>query len=641
MNHPGMHSSSSSAKSSPQYDVIVVGGGHAGCEAALSCARMGARTLMLTMRLDTVAAMPCNPAIGGVAKGQVVREIDALGGEMGKAADATVLQFRMLNRSKGEAVWSPRAQCDRRLYHEYMRKTLERQDNLSLKAGEVCGFLISRDHAAGVVLSDGTTIGCRCVIVTTGTFLNGTIHIGLRNFPGGRIGEQPSVGLSETLRTLGFHVLRFKTGTPARVHKDSIDYSKMEIQEGDAHPVPFSHFTDRSHWPYRTQLPCWITYTTKSTHEAILENLDRSPLYSGVITGIGPRYCPSIEDKVVRFKDKDRHQVFVEPEGFTADEMYLNGVSTSLPEDVQERIVRSIPGLENAKILRYGYGIEYDFCPPTQLTPWLETKLVKGLFFAGQINGTTGYEEAAAQGLMAGINAVLVGLRQDEPFVLRRDEAYIGVLVDDLVTKGVMDPYRLFTSRAEFRLLLRTHNADLRIMDYGFRYGLINECFLLHYEKYRRAVESVAVSLEKMHIPESQRTIADEIRSGDSIEEVLEKLSREQRGQLSADASLDPRSPWSADTALYEACIQVKYAGYVERALQYAARLRELDHVRIPADFDYTAVPGLLGESRVKLSVVRPTTLGQASRVSGVTPADIGILMVFLKRRATSGGELR
>ncbi len=585
-----------------QYHIIVIGAGHAGCEAALAASRMGLRTLLVTMHLDAIARMSCNPAIGGLAKGQIVREIDALGGEMGFVTDQAGLQFKMLNRSRGPAVWSPRAQCDKQLYHMTMKNSLERQWNLDLLQAEVTGLLVEHGRACGVTTQTGERIPCDAVIVTAGTFLKGLIHVGLTHFPGGRFGEFPSDTLSDSLKKdAGLEVLRLKTGTPPRINSQSVDFSKMTLQPGDEPPVPFSHFTESAAWrASKKQLSCWLTYTSEETHRVIRENLDRSPLYAGIIKSVGPRYCPSIEDKVVRFPDRDRHQIFLEPEGYCTTELYANGISTSLPQDVQDRIVHSIAGLENACIMRYGYAIEYDFCPPTQLHPTLETKTVQCLYLAGQVNGTTGYEEAAAQGLMAGINASRA-LTGKAPLVLRRDEAYIGVLIDDLVTKGVDEPYRMFTSRAEYRLTLRSDNADLRLMDHGRDIGLISPEAYARFGKYRDAVKR-AVEGKDVQLPPP-----------------------------------DELSPWNYEQITAEAAIEKKYKGYIERQTLQAAKLIKMEHKRIPADFDYTIIKSLLTETRQKLNKVRPHTIGQASRISGVTPADIALLLIHLRKPGQSG----
>ena len=599
------------------FDIIVVGAGHAGCEAALAGARMGYSVLLLTMNLDTVAQMSCNPAIGGLAKGQIVREIDALGGEMAKVTDRTAIQFRILNRSKGPAVQSPRAQCDRALYRQTMKNVLESQQGLLLRQEEVTKILVENNHVKGVQTKTGTIYNAKAVILTTGTFLKGLIHIGLKNFPAGRFGEFSAEYLSDSLRELGFEVKRLKTGTPPRINARTVDFSKLEIQEGDKPPIPFSHFTDQNELLSRKQLPCWITYTNEKTHQYIRDSLDRSPLYTGVIKSIGPRYCPSIEDKVVKFADKDRHQVFLEPEGYNTLEMYCNGISTSLPEDTQEKIVHSLPGCENAQITRYGYAIEYDFCPPTQLKPTLETKLIEGLYFAGQINGTTGYEEAAGQGIIAGINAVLK-LRGEPPFILGRNEGYIGVLIDDLVTKGVLDPYRMFTSRAEFRLVLRSDNADLRLMDYGYKFGLIDSKYYKNFYKYRQILNDEIQELEKTGK-------AQLIRQGKTYDEAVSE-------SYLLNVSNDELSPWSIEKIKRQIEIEIKYSGYIKRQLQEIEKFKKLENKKIPPDFDYDKVRGLLKEAQIKLKQIRPQSIGQASRISGVTPSDIAILLVHLQK---------
>ncbi len=577
-----------------KYDIIVVGAGHAGCEAALAASRRGFKTALVTLQLDAIAQMSCNPAIGGIAKGQIVREIDALGGEMAWTTDTAGLQFRMLNMSRGAAVWSPRAQCDKKLYHLLMKASLEKTKNLDIIQGEAIRILVDGTRATGVELKINTSIFADAVIITTGTFLRGVIHVGLTQFPGGRFGEFPADSLSHSLTDLGFEIKRLKTGTPPRINGNSVDYTRTQEQPGDVPPIPFSHFTDRKTWQTaHRQLPCWLTYTNEATHDIIRANLDRSPLYAGIIKGVGPRYCPSIEDKVVRFADRTRHQVFLEPEGFNTAEMYVNGISTSLPADVQEQIVHSIAGLENAVIMRYGYAIEYDFCPPTQLKASLETKTIENLYFAGQINGTTGYEEAAAQGLIAGINAGLK-LTGEQPLILSRDEAYIGVLIDDIVTKGVDEPYRMFTSRAEYRLTLRSGNADMRLMDHGYKIGLISDTMYTKFCSYR---ETLAQKLAGKDVPEP------------------------------ADMS-----PWTQEQLDDEIHIEQKYEGYIKQQKQEAAKLRAMESRRIPPDFDYDAIPSLLTEARQKLKIVKPETLGQAQRIPGISPADIVVVMLYLAK---------
>ncbi|MCS7231771.1 MAG: tRNA uridine-5-carboxymethylaminomethyl(34) synthesis enzyme MnmG [Endomicrobia bacterium] len=603
-----------------KFDVIVVGAGHAGCEASYIASRMGAKTLLLTMSLDTIAQMSCNPAIGGVAKGQIVREIDILGGIMAKVTDLTGIHFKMLNTSKGEAVWSPRAQCDRTLYRIKAKQLLEQQKNLVIRQEEVIKILTDDKKVIGVLTKHNNIYHSNCVIVATGTFLNGLIHIGLRSFPAGRYSEFSS-SLSDSLKELGFEIKRLKTGTPPRIDGKTIDYSKLEIQPSDNPPIPFSHFTPISKFPYQKLLYCYITYTNETTHKIILDNLDRSPLYTGIIKSIGPRYCPSIEDKVIKFRDRQRHQVFLEPEGLYTTEFYCNGISSSLPEDVQEKIVKSISGLENAKITRYGYAIEYDFCPPIQLWHSLETKLVEGLFFAGQINGTTGYEEAAGQGIIAGINAVLK-IRGEEPLILGREEAYIGVLIDDLVTKGVLDPYRMFTSRAEYRLLLRTDNADLRLMKYAKKYGLVEENYYELFLEYQQKLEQLKKFFETKKTSTGE-TIADLIKQ--SKEFKLEETELENY-KINSDYF------WNTQNLINEAKIQIKYSGYIEKQIHQAQQLKKLENKKIPDDIDYEKIPGLLKEAKLKLSQIRPKTIGQASRISGVTPADISILLIYLKK---------
>ncbi len=619
-----------------RYDVIVVGGGHAGAEAAAAAARMGARTLLITMSLETIGRMSCNPAIGGIGKGHLVREIDALGGIMGRMADQTGLQFRMLNRSKGPAVWGPRAQCDRKRYAEAVRRELESIPNLWMRADTVVEVLVEGRHVKGVRTQLGKTYDAPCVILTNGTFLNGVIHVGERQLGGGRMGERAATGLTASLERLGFESGRLKTGTPPRIDGRTIDYSRLQEQPGDPEPLPFSYMTDRL--PDR-QLSCWLTYTTPEVHAMLRTGFDRSPLFTGRIKGRGPRYCPSIEDKVERFAEKDRHPIFLEPEGWDTYEVYVNGFSTSLPEEVQVAALRKIPGLERVHVLRPGYAIEYDYFPPYQIRYSLETKYVEGLFFAGQINGTTGYEEAAAQGLMAGINAVQK-LRGAEPIVLRRSEAYIGVLIDDLVAKGTDEPYRMFTSRAEHRILLRQDNADLRLTELGYRLGLATreryERMLKKkeaIERTRRALEETTVRPEQVNgylervgtspIDRPERLVRLALRPQVKLRELLEAAGL--RAQVVVPApGMEPVE------LLVE--IELKYAGYLDRERELVEKMRELEDWRIPPDFDYEAVETISKEAREKLSKIRPENLGQASRISGVRPADISVLMVLLRR---------
>jgi len=600
------------------YDIVVIGAGHAGCEAALASARMGFSTCLFTINLDTIAQMSCNPAVGGLAKGHLVREIDALGGEMAKITDKAGIQFRMLNMSKGPAVWSLRAQADRVLYRLLMRKVVESQKNLDIKQALVEKIIVEDGKVKGVLTSLGIFYGTRAVIVTTGTFLKGLIHIGLYNFYAGRAGEFPSVGLSDSLRDLGFKMGRLKTGTPPRLDARTIDFSKTEPQYGDEPPPPFSYTTEKITNP---QLPCYITYTNAETHKIILANLDRSPLYSGRIKGIGARYCPSIEDKVVRFAGRERHQVFLEPEGLETKEYYANGIPTSLPYDVQVKLVQTIPGLEEAEIMRPGYAIEYDFVFPTQLNHSLETKAIEGLFLAGQINGTSGYEEAAAQGLMAGINAALK-LQGREPLILGRHEAYTGVLIDDLITKGTNEPYRMFTSRAEYRLLLRHDNADLRLMDKGYEIGLLDK------EVYQKFQE------KKIFIDEELRRLKKtrfKIEGTDKSESLEQFLKRPEITYEFIDKSFPSHKPLTPEIKK-QVEIQIKYEGYILRQMEMAEKLKKVEEKKIPEGFDYISVNGLSKEILSKLQEVRPANLGQASRIPGVTPAAISLLMVSIER---------
>ncbi len=607
-----------------EYDIIVVGAGHAGCEAALAASRMGCSVLLLTMNLDTIAQMSCNPAIGGLSKGHIVREIDALGGQMGRATDMTGIQFRMLNTKKGPAVWSPRAQVDKKAYQCHMKWVLEKEPNLDITQELVEGLEVEEEgcqspggegslkRVTGVITRANMRYRAKVVILTAGTFLNGLIHIGEVSYPAGRQGEFSAERLSENLRQIGFEIKRLKTGTPPRINRNSIDFSQLAVQIGDEKPQVFSFSTQSI---TQEQVPCYVTYTNAKTHEVILKNLDRSPLYAGRIKGIGPRYCPSIEDKVVRFAQRSRHQVFLEPEGMSTEEVYLNGVSTSLPQDVQIEFIRTIKGLEKSEIMRFGYAIEYDFVPPTQLKPTQETKLVENLFFAGQINGTSGYEEAACQGLMAGINGVLK-LRGEEPFVLGRSEAYIGVLIDDLVTKGTNEPYRMFLSRAEYRLLLRYDNADLRLMKYGRRFGLVSE------QDYKRCEE------KWRGINEDIFRLRNEKAGNTTLAKLL------QRPEMSYYDLPCPDNGNNLTTEMVQAIeIEIKYEGYIKRELTMLEKYKRLETKVLPLDLDYSQIKGLRTEAKEKLQKVRPDSIARAHRIPGVSPCDISTIMIYMEHK--------
>lgn len=620
------------------YDILVIGGGHAGCEAALAAARMGCRVAVAVINADTIGAMSCNPAVGGLAKGHLVKEIDALGGEMAKNIDAAAVQFRRLNTSKGPAVWSSRAQADRLRYRLRLKSILEQQKNLDIKQRVIDRLLVENGRIIGAVTSLDETLTLRAVVVATGTFLNGLIHIGLKNFPAGRLGDPPSTKLATWFRQTGFALGRMKTGTPPRLDGRTIDFSELEPQYGDDPPHYFSFANaDRKtpSKPVLQQLPCYVTYTNSTTHNIIRGSIDRSPMYAGIIEGVGARYCPSIEDKVMRFPDKDRHQIFLEPEGIDTIEVYPNGVPTSLPLDTQMAMLRSIKGLENVQMIRPGYAIEYDYVDPLELQPSLQTKKIQGLFLAGQINGTSGYEEAGAQGLLAGINAVQY-VRHEAPLILDRSQAYSGVLVDDLITRGTKEPYRLFTSRAEYRLLLREDNADLRLRDIGYRLGLVDSETYRIFTSKRRAIETCIEKLANTMIkpgPQTESLLADlgsvPLRQACSLKDLL------RRPEISFDdlALLGPVDQDLAPAVKREVQLQIKYQGYIDRQREQVDRFRKMESVRLPDDITYKGMAGLSNEVVEKLSKVQPLSLGQASRISGITPAAISVLQIHLRKQ--------
>ncbi|MBO7285708.1 MAG: tRNA uridine-5-carboxymethylaminomethyl(34) synthesis enzyme MnmG [Alistipes sp.] len=623
------------------YDVVVIGAGHAGCEAASAAARLGSKTLLITIDMEKIASMSCNPAVGGVAKGQIVREIDALGGQMGRITDRSAIQFRMLNRSKGAAMWSPRAQCDKSQFSREWRHTLENTQNLYLWQDSVVDILVDqtseKPRVKGVKTRMGVVVECSRVVLTAGTFLEGVMHCGEASAEGGRAGDQASHGVTASLLKLGFEAGRMKTGTPVRLDARTINFEALEVQEGDAEPSKFSYDADTQ--AISNQLPCFMVYTSKRVHDILRTGFDRSPLFNGTISGIGPRYCPSIEDKLRTFADKEQHQLFLEPEGRSTNEYYLNGFSSSLPFEVQMEALRNIVGFEDVHVYRPGYAIEYDYFPPTQLRHTLETKLVEGLYFAGQVNGTTGYEEAAAQGLMAGINAHL-SLRGSEPLVLGRDEAYIGVLIDDLVTKGVDEPYRMFTSRAEYRILLRQDNADARLTPIGYKIGLVNEAKYENLLKKNAAVESLismlrATSVKIGEIDSYLISLGEEpLTQGKKLYDIVLRSNVTISTLRNAVARLDKfiaKNEFSQEV-IEQAEIQIKYRGYVEREKYFADKMRRLESITIPEGFDYNAMQSLTIEARQKLSRIRPETIGQASRIPGVSPADINVLLVKFGR---------
>lgn len=623
------------------WDVLVVGGGHAGCEAAASAARMGCRTALLTLNPDRIGFMSCNPAMGGLAKGQLIKEVDALGGVMGRITDLSAIQYRKLNSSKGPAVRSSRAQCDKAVYAQQMQNHLRTLPNLEILPVEAKSLIWESGRVVGILTAQGEQLLAKSVVLTTGTFLSAVMHTGFEKAEGGRVGDKASMGLSHSLREMGFRLGRLKTGTPPRLRRDSLNYSVMELQPGDERPEAFSFYHVPGPFPYLPQVPCHITYTNAQTHDIIEKNFDRSPMYTGVIQGLGPRYCPSIEDKVKRFRDRERHQVYIEPEGLNTDEMYVNGVSTSLPKDVQEIFIRSIPGLERAEFIRFGYAVEYDCVDPRQLRATLESKDWSGLFFAGQINGTSGYEEAGAQGLVAGINAAL-HVQGNEPWIMARHEGYIGVLVDDLVLKGADEPYRMFTSRAEYRLLLREDNADLRLSRTGLRLGLLGDAERRQLDEREEQIERGRKSLQEFSL-----TPTPEVRAQFEVQgwapprdkvtgEGL--LRRPDLGILDLNHLGWSTLGYRADS-LEQIEIQIKYEGYIRRDMETLEGVRQNEAWKIPVDLDYSSIPGISTEIRERLTKTRPETLGQASRLPGITPASVATLLIFLKMNAKMGRE--
>ncbi|NUM80156.1 tRNA uridine-5-carboxymethylaminomethyl(34) synthesis enzyme MnmG [bacterium] len=618
------------------YDIVIVGGGHAGYEAALAASRMGCSTLLISMESSKIGTLSCNPAIGGTAKGHLVKEIDALGGEMGFITDQVGIQFRILNLSRGPAVWSPRAQVDRAGYPRSIQASLKKQKNLEIIEANIVELIVDHYQIKGVKTSGGEVINCKAAILTCGTFLNGIIHIGLKNMSAGRFGEKPAIGITESLVSFGFESGRLKTGTPPRIHKDTIDFSVCQPQFGDNPPEPFSCRTD---FIRNSQIPCHLTYTNQTTHDILRSGFEQSPMFTGRIKGIGPRYCPSIEDKINRFADKERHQIFLEPEGYDSIEYYVNGFSTSLPAEIQEQAIRTVPGLENVKVLRPGYAVEYDFFPPFQINLNMETKAIEGLFFAGQINGTSGYEEAGAQGLMAGINAALK-IKNKEPFVLKRNEAYIGVLIDDLVNKSTLEPYRIFTSLAEYRLLLRYDNADLRLTEHGYRLGIVSDT---QYNSFLRKINSINkvnqwIS-EQTVDPATVNSFLEEHSSSliENPEPLIKILKRPEitlkgfvdNSKLFTDKIIDDLN--YRDT-LREVDTSIKYDGYLKRQKEQVEKFIRLEEKKIPKNFDYKIIKSLSSEAKEKLSKIRPDNIGQASRISGISPADLSLLLVYLEK---------